>query len=247
MPVNIACSASPATITPSQSVTLTCHATSPATGAAVSGGTISIFDNLTATTLSTGVTVPAGGVMTFTTTAISQAGVHVIAFNYSDTSPYVFANSTNVTVGTSSTTTGSASPTTQTFGSSVTLSANVTSSGGTPTGTVNFTEGTTPNIVTIASGALSGGSASVPTSALGGGTPSITATYVPPTVSQFAASSSAPFTLTINPASTTTTTTTPATTTAGSSVALSATVSSSAGTPGGNVAFLDGSTNCASP
>src|SRR6202035_3382359 len=91
MPVNIACSASPASITPSQSVTFTCHATSPATGAAVSSGAISVFDNLTAATLSTGVTVGAGGVMTFTTTAISQAGVHSIAFNYSDSSPYVFA------------------------------------------------------------------------------------------------------------------------------------------------------------
>ncbi len=248
MPVNIACSASSSTIAPSQSVTLTCHATSPATGAAVATGNISIFDNLTSTTLSTGVAVGAGGVMTFTTTGISQAGVHAIAFQYSDGSPYVFATTINVTVGTGTTTTGSANPTTQTFGSSVTLSSTVTSSGGTPSGTVNFTEGTSPNVTVIASGPLSAGSASVATTALGGGTHSITATYVPPMVSQFSASSAAsPFTVTINQAATTTTAgTPPPTTTAGSNVSLTASVTSSAGVPGGSVAFADGSSNCSS-
>jgi Bacterial Ig-like domain (group 3) len=251
MPVNIACSATPTTIIPSQSVTLTCHATSPATGAAVASGTISIFDNLTGTTLSSGVAVGAGGVMTFPTTAISQAGIHVIAFNYSDTSPYVFATTANVIVGTSTTTTGSASPTTQTFGSNVNLMSTVTSSGGTPDGTVNFTEGLgtmASPIVVIASGPLSGGSATVPTTALGGGTHSITATYVPPKVSQFTASSAAsPFTVTINLAPTTTTTgTPPPTTTVGTNVSLTASVTSSAGIPGGSVAFADGSSSCSS-
>ena len=88
----------------------------------------------------------------------------------------------------------------------------------------------------IASGALSAGAASVTTSALGGGTHSITATYVPPTTSAFAASSAAtPFTDTINQASTTTTAgTPPPTTTVGSSVSLTANVTSTAGIPGGS-------------
>ncbi len=256
MPAEIVCTSpqastpsAPVSITSGQTVTVTCTVTSPATGAAVGGGTISVFDNLTATALSSGATVPANGILTFSasgSTGVVGAGVHVVAFNYSDATPYKFAASLTFIVGTTTTTTGSASPATQTFGSSVTLSANVTSPAGTPDGTVNFTEGTPATV--IASGPLSSGAASVATTTLGGGTHSITATYVPPKTSAFAASSATtPFTVTINQASTTTTAgTPPPTTTVGSSVSLTANVTSTAGVPGGSVAFADGSSNCSS-
>jgi hypothetical protein len=60
-----------------------------------------------------------------------------------------------------------------TFGAAVTFTATVTSTGGTPTGTVTFKDGTT----TLGTGALSSGKATFKTSTLAVGTHSITAVY----------------------------------------------------------------------
>ena len=59
------------------------------------------------------------------------------------------------------------------FGSSVTFTAIVTGSGGSPTGTVTFNDGAS----TLGSGTLAGGTATLSTSALTVGTHTITAVY----------------------------------------------------------------------
>ena len=74
---------------------------------------------------------------------------------------------------TASTTTLSPSTTTPTYGTSVTFTATVTGSGGTPTGTVTFYDGGT----SLGTGTLSSGSTTFTTSTLGVGSHSITADY----------------------------------------------------------------------
>jgi hypothetical protein len=73
----------------------------------------------------------------------------------------------------SSTTAVSSNPNPSTFGQSVTFTATVTGSGGTPTGTVQFSAGTS----SIGSAPLSNGTATVSTSSLPAGNNTITAAY----------------------------------------------------------------------
>ncbi len=123
------------------------------------------------------------------------------------------------------------------YGQTVTFTAAVTSSSGTPTGTVIFYDGST----SIGSATLSSGSASISVSSLAAGSHSITATYQGSAT--FASSTSTPLTQTVNSATTTTTLTSslnPAGT--NQSVTFTATVTSQfGGAATGSVTFLSGS------
>lgn len=123
-----------------------------------------------------------------------------------------------------------------TYGQSVTFTATVTSGGGTPTGTVTFKNGA----ASLGSVKLVNGSASLNTSALNAGVRTITAHYAGTTKY---APSSATLKQTVNKAATTTVVTTSGSpSTHGNPVTFTATVSSSVGTPIGNVIFKDGAT-----
>ncbi|MEP6939070.1 MAG: Ig-like domain-containing protein [Rudaea sp.] len=139
----------------------------------------------------------------------------------------------------SSATIVTATPSPATQGQSVTLSATVSGTAGTPTGTVTFMDGAT----TLGSGALASGVASFATATLAAGTHAITANYAGDSAYL---SSSGSTSLVVSAsgksASTTALTATPNPATVGQSVSLKATVSGSAGTPTGSVTFKDGST-----
>jgi RHS repeat-associated protein len=127
-------------------------------------------------------------------------------------------------------------------GASITFTATVTGTGAiAPTGSVDFLDGST----TIGSEALSGTTATFPTSSLAAGSHSITAHYNGD--SNNAASSSASLTQVVTTGTTTALTSSSNPAAVGASVTFTATVTGS-GTiaPTGSVAFLDGSTTIGS-
>jgi hypothetical protein len=121
----------------------------------------------------------------------------------------------------------------------VTFTAQVTASGGTPTGTVAFMNGT----AVLATETLSGGTASYTNNSLAAGSYTITAVYSGGTT--FTGSTSAPMTQTVNKASTTDQlTVSPSPATVAQTVTLTATLAAVApavATPGGTVTFRNGS------
>jgi sugar lactone lactonase YvrE len=126
------------------------------------------------------------------------------------------------------------------FGQSVTFTATVTSAGGTPTGTMIFSDGTT----SLGSSTLSAaGVATLTTSALGAGNHVITAIYAG---NANFVGSEATLTQTVSKAATNIVlATSPNPTVVGQSVTLTATISvtfAGTGTPTGTVTFLDGTT-----
>jgi alpha-tubulin suppressor-like RCC1 family protein len=214
-----------------QSVTLTATVSS---GGGTPGGSVTFSDSVNGV-LGTGTL--SGGVATLSTAALS-AGGHTITATYSgDTDFLTSAGTKTFTVNqASSTTLVSASPASpSTFGQSVTLTATVSSGGGTPTGTVSFSDSVSGALGT---GTLSGGVATLSTSGLSVGAHTITATY---SGSATILTSTGTRTYTVNKAnSTTVVAASPASpSTFGQSVTLTATVSSSGGTPGGTVTFSD--------
>jgi len=130
------------------------------------------------------------------------------------------------------------SPNPSVYGNSVTLTATVASSGGTPTGTVTFNRGATG----LGRAQLVNGIAAFATkpTQLGGGTSSITAVYAGD--SKHAASTSTPLLQVVTQGPTTATLTSqPNPSSAGQTVTLTATVAASPGVPTGSVAFKNGS------
>lgn len=122
------------------------------------------------------------------------------------------------------------------YGQSVTFTATVSSASGTPTGTVQFYNGS----VGIGSGTLANGKTSISVSSLPAGSDSITATYQGSTT--FASSTSAPVNQVVNGISTSTGLTSSLNPSGyGQLVTLTATVSSTAGTPTGSINFYNGS------
>ncbi len=121
------------------------------------------------------------------------------------------------------------------FGQSVTFTATVSSSSGTPGGTVNFKNGAT----SLGTVKLVSGSAAITTSVLNAGSRTITADYNGS--SKYAASSST-LTQTVKKVATTTTITkaSPSPSTYGEPVKFTATVSTTAGSASGDVVFKQG-------
>jgi Bacterial Ig-like domain (group 3)/Domain of unknown function (DUF4214) len=174
------------------------------------------------------------------------AGTHTITATYQGSASFASSSGTTtqtVTNGAATTTTTSVVgvPNPASVGQLVTFTATVISAAGTPTGTVQFLDGST----NLGIGTLNGlGQASVSTSTLAAGTHSISATYSGS--STFSASTG--FTTeTVGQSTVTATTTavsaTPNPSALGQAVALTATVRSIAGIPTGTVTFVDGSTN----
>jgi hypothetical protein len=159
-----------------QSVMFTATVSAVAPGAGTPTGSVTFKDG--GSSIGTG-TVTAG-VATLSTSALAQ-GSHTITATYNGDSN--FSGSTGSLTGnpqvvnldgTSTAVTSSLNP--STFGQSVTFTATVSAAApgaGTPTGTVTFKDGST----ILGAGTLSGGVATLATSALGAGNHGITATY----------------------------------------------------------------------
>lgn len=177
-------------------------------------------------------------------------GTDVITAQYNGSSLFeasAVSSSVSVTItsGTplSTTTTLATSATNITYGDSVTLTAAVAASGGTPTGTVTFYSGST----SLGSAILNNGTASLATTMLPVGSNSIKVVYAGDT--GFNSSTSSTVSVTVTTVSTTTTLAASATSfTYGSSATLTATVAANSGstTPTGTVTFYSGSTSLGS-
>jgi Bacterial Ig-like domain (group 3) len=210
---------------------------SPNSGTGTPSGTV-IFKDGTATLGS--VTLNAAGQATYTTASLT-VGTHFITASYGGDSQFNVSASTAMSqvvnkISTVTALVSSLNP--STFGQLVTLTATVSSSGGTPTGSVTFYDGAT----TLGTAALNpSGQAKLSTAGLNGGVHSITAAYSGD--STFATSTSSALSQNVNRAATTTTvSSSPSPSIYGQAVTLSVTVSSSVGVPTGTVTFYDGGT-----
>jgi polygalacturonase len=218
-------------------VTMTATVTS---GSGTPSGTVSFSDGST----SLGTAAVNAGVATFTYT-FSGTGTHNLSATYAGVSGFAASGSSVVAlaVNAATTTTLAASPNPVNFGSPLTLTATVAAGILTPPagGTVTFYDGA--NV--LGTGTLNGsGVATYTTSALSGGSHSITATYAG--VSGYASSTSSSVTVAVTGgavATTTVLTVNPATPVSfGTAITFTATVTASGGTPTGSVAFMDGVT-----
>ena len=234
----LATSANPSVL--GQSVTLSAAVSPVAPGTGTPTGSVTFKDG--GTTLGT-VTLSGGNAnLVISNFAL---GVHSLTAVYGGSSNYATSTSTTVaqTVNPPSTTTTlTATPNPSTLGQSVTLKATVAvvaPGTGTPTGAVTFFDGST----SLGSVTLSNGSASLATSALPAGAHSLTAQYGG--AANFAASTSAVLTQTVNlPGTTTVLTSNLNPSVYGQSTTLKAVVTpvSGSGVPTGTVTFQDGST-----
>jgi hypothetical protein len=237
-----------------QSVTYTATVTASATAAqdpVLSGptGTVTFKDNGT-TICNTVAVTPTG-----TTVATAQCTVNYITAAGSPhpiTASYVNTdgNFTGSNSGTLSQAVGSSlkatsaslasSPNPSNYGQSVTFTAKVTASSGTPTGTVTFygcgTSSACGSKASLGAGTLSAGKATLATSTLPAGTTYIEAVYGGS--STYGGSTSTALGQVIKAISTSTgVTSSPNPSNSGQSVTFTATVSSGSGTPSGTVAF----------
>lgn len=221
-------------ITYGQTLTMTSNVR-PAYGGTPTG-TVTFWLNST-TPLGTGTVV--NGTAQATTTAV-PVGSRSIFATYNGDSNFASGSSasTQLTVSQANTTTvASADLNPVNYGQTVTLSATVQTSGGTPTGSVTFLDGTT----TLGTATLTNGVAQLSVSTFGGGTHSITAKYSGD--ANLITSTSTVFTEMVNLLPTTTTVASslnPAT--FGQAVTLTATVQAGSGVSvAGTITFLDGS------
>lgn len=227
-----------------QSVTLTATVAAVAPGAGTPTGVV-VFSEGTTTLGSASLT---GNTATFAVSTLT-VGTHNIIATYVGDSNFKASNSTTLTqiVNTDSTTTtvtSSLNP--ANFGNAVTFTATiapVSPGGGTPTGTVQFMDGTTVlQTVTLVNGVAS----TTPNSALTIGTHTITAVYSGD--GNFTTSTSTALTETVEGAQTTTTLTSSANpSVTGQAITLTAGVAFSglgtaSGTPTGTIKFMEGST-----
>jgi MBG domain (YGX type)/Bacterial Ig-like domain (group 3) len=161
----------------------------------------------------------------------SDAGVYATACsgaadsNYTIT--YVNGTVTITPIGSGTALTSSSTNNTSTYGQSVTLTAKVTGSYGTPTGTVAFMNGSS----TLKTISLSSGQAAYTTTGLPAGTDTLIAKYTPATNSKggtnYTGSTSSTVTQTVNPAAITATAGSPTVTYGQSDVTVSYSTSSS--------------------
>jgi Bacterial Ig-like domain (group 3)/Bacterial lectin/Concanavalin A-like lectin/glucanases superfamily/Galactose oxidase, central domain len=200
-------------------------------------GTVNFFDGTT----NIGSQTLSAGVATLKTSTLA-AGSHTITAQYGGDSNFGTSTSNTVTqvVKAASTTVLASLQNPSTVGQQVTFTATVSGTGNTPTGTVNFFDGTT----NIGSQTLSGGVATLKISTLAAGSHSITAQYGGD--SNFASSPSNVVTQVVKAASTTVLASLQNPSTVGQQVTFTATVSGTGNTPTGTVNFFDGTTNIGS-
>jgi parallel beta-helix repeat protein len=187
-------------------------------------------------------TISSTGTSTYTTSTLA-VGTHPITATYQPTGIFTAATASlsQVVTGTPTSTTLTCSATPIYIDAITLLSAMVSSSGGTPTGSITFTDGTT----TLGQIQLTNGDANLTYTGTVVGSHIITATYVP--TGSFAASS-ATCNLTVLALPTTSIlTVTPTTSIFGSPVTLTATVSPvtkpGPSVPNGTVTFYNGATS----
>ncbi|MFI1155997.1 beta strand repeat-containing protein [Streptomyces sioyaensis] len=242
--VNQAATTTAVTTSPDPSVvgeTVTFSATvSPVSpGAGTPTGTVTFVATDGVTTVSLTGTL-SGGTTSVSTNGLVTAGTYSVTATYSGDGNFTGSvGSDTQTVNQAATTTAvTTSPDPSVFGESVTLSATVapvSPGAGTPTGTVTFVVTGGPTLTAT----LSGGTASVNTTAIPVGTSTVTATYSGD--GNFTGSVGSD-TQTVTQASTTTAvTTSPDPSVFGESVTLTATVAPvlpGAGTPTGTVTFV---------
>lgn len=205
-----------------------------------SGGTPSGTVTFKAGTTTLGTGSLSSGKATFATSSLSVAnhsitGVYGGSGNFKgSTSPVL----TETVKQPTSSTSLAPSLNPSTWGTYVTFTATVTSTGGTPTGTVSFKDATT----LLATAPLSSGKATFTTKNLSVGTHSMTAIYGGS--GNFVGSTSSVLAQTVKQATTSTSVTSSLNpSTSGQAVTFTATVASSGGTVTGTVTFKDGSTS----
>ncbi len=212
-------------------------ATVTGSGGGTPTGTVTFFDGTN--TLGPG-TLSGNGVAVLVVSSLS-AGSHTITASYggdASFSPSTSAPLTQVVTGLSTTAVLVSSVNPSASGQAVTFTATVTSSGGTPTGTVTFKDGGT----SLGTGTLSGnGVASFTTSVLASGSHSITASYGGD--SNFAVSTSNTVTQIVLKAASVSLASSLNVLISGQTVTFTATVSGSGGTPTGTVTFKNGGTS----
>ena len=203
--------------------------TATVTGASPSGS-VEFFDGTT----SLGTAAVSGGTAQIITGTLSAGARSITAAYGGDaTNNTSVSSATTVTVVTVATVTLAASGSTPSAGAPLTLTATVT--GNTPTGSVEFFDGTT----SLGTVALAAGEASIETSSLALGSHSLTAVYSGDTLNTTATSSAATVTvLTVAGVAVAASTETPL---VGDPVTLTATVTGNA--PSGTVEFFDGVTS----
>jgi len=185
------------------------------------------------------VALNASGVAAFATASLG-VGSHTISVGYSGDTSYATATASLIqTVQNANTQialTASANP--ATYGVPLTLTATISSDGGTATGSVSFSDGST----TIGSAPLNaGGVATLTLATLAPGSNSIVANYAGD--GKASASASVPYTLVVKQVTSVVLTTSANPTQALSPIILAATVTNSGvGAPSGSVTFTDGST-----
>jgi hypothetical protein len=199
------------------------------------GGMVTFKDGL----ITLGTVTISGGTATYSTSAL-LTGLHSITAEYSGNANFLGSISSILSqrvVNATSATGISTSQNPSAYGDLVTVSAVVTSSSGTPTGSVVFKDGS----ATLGIVVLTNGAAQVSTTALTGGEHTITAVYQGN--DDFAMSTSAPLTQFVSQAPTNVSLISSApTTTYGNPATFTATVwSATTGTQTGTVTFKDGS------
>jgi hypothetical protein len=181
------------------------------------------------------------GSTTFSVTSFA-VGSHSVTASYGGNASFIPSTSalTQIVNTAPTTTVATESPSPAVFGQSIMITAQVTSSAGTPAGVITFLDGTT----TIGTGSLNGnGQAAFNTSALGAGAHTVAASYG--ANGNFSGSTSAAVALTVNKSSTVTSIAeqTPNPSVAAQPVTVSFAVKASppgSGTPTGSVMVNDG-------
>ncbi len=229
-----------------EGITLTATVSSPVSGTPT--GTVTFYDGAT----SLGSAALSGGVAQRTVSTLA-GGPHTLTAVYGGASNYATSTSAPVSQQVDRAPTGitlTSSLPTSTYGDGVTFTAAVgatTFGVGPPTGTISLSDFDGVTTTILGSASLNGsGVATLSTAGLGAGSHQITASYAGDgdysesstgtATTQVVAKASATIVLAASPA--------PAVT--GQSVALSATVTSLAGTPTGTVSFTDGVTSLGS-
>jgi len=206
--------------------TVTSAGGTPAGNVTVSDGTVNCVGTV------------AAGSCTLTPTT---AGAKTLVATYGGNSNFAGSASTGTahTVNAAATTTTITgdTPDPSVVGQAVAVTFTVTSTGGTPTGTVTVSDGTQS-----CGGSVAAGGCSIAFSSAGGRT--VVASYAGD--ANFAASTSAGVTHTVGAASTSTAITghTPSPSAVGQAVTVTYTVTSAGGTPAGNVTVSDGTDTC---